>query len=1360
MLGPQLLLLLSIGGHLLSADPGTDSISGLNIQDSLSSYETAQDRGWCSTWGTGHFSTFDRHIYDFAGTCNYIFAAICQDTSSTFSIQLRRGPEGTATRIIVELGSSVVTVQGGKITIKDVGVVSTPYTSNGLQITPFGQNTRLVAKQLELELEVLWGPDGYIMVLVEKKYMEKMCGLCGNFDGDESNEFLSETGKPLDVHKYAALQRLDDPNEICAFEPIPKPRTQPATHAQICAHLLSLVSPECNIPREPYVKSCQAEMAACSRPGQHNCSCATLSEFSRQCSMACQAVRPWREPGFCSVGQCPGNQVYKECGPAYLRTCSNPRHSFPSYCTFGCFCPEGTVLDDLSRSQTCVPVSQCPCTVSGVLYAPGEVVTSACKICRCHDGVWTCTERPCPGRCSLEGGSFVTTFDARPYRFHGTCTYILLQSPQLPAPGTLLAVYEKSGYSHSETSLVSVIYMSGHDKIMISHNELVTNNGEVKRLPYHVGNVTVFRQTSTSFQMTTTFGLELTVQLQPVFQAYITVGPHFKGQTRGLCGNYNGDTTDDFTTSMDIAEGTASVFVDSWRAENCPEALERETDPCSMSHLNKVCAETHCSVLLKKGSVFEKCHAVVDPKPFYKRCVYQACNYEATFPHICAALGTYAHLCASRGVVLWGWRNHVENCTISCTGNSTFSYESQACNRTCLSLSDHTLECHPSSVPSEGCNCPEGTYLNHKGECVRQAQCPCRLNDKLIPAGQSMLVGDIQCYCTSGRLSCPGTSREYLATCTAPKIFQSCSQSSENEFGASCAPTCQMLATGTTCVPTKCEPGCVCADGLYEDASGQCVPPEDCPCEFAGTSYPRGSKINTACQACTCQWGKWTCEMDSHCPSTCTLYGEGHMITFDGQRFLFQGSCEYTLATDACGANNSQPTFKIVTENVICGKTGVTCSRAIRLTLGALSIVLEDKNYTVSGHDPQVSFRVQSGSLHLVLDICIASKYNLTVIWNKHMMVLIKVSRASAQDTLCGLCGNYNGDMKDDFETRNKYVVSNELDFVNSWKENPLCGDAGFVVDTCSLNTFRLSWAQRKCSIINSQTFAACHSQVYRMPYYDACVRDACGCDTGGDCECLCDAVAAYAKACLDKGVCVDWRTPDFCPVYCDFYNTHEKVGLSREYQYVNEVNCTWHYQPCLCPNQLQNHPHVNIEGCYNCSQDHYFDPSKGTCVPCAPPTTPAPATTSPPPTTASAQSTLAVTPWVTSELTPTSTQAMTATRATVTHATSWPTGPPLPTLTQTTAQVTARTTSPTATPVTPKWTSGTPPAHTILHGSVYHDHSQYHRHSQDHQFLFLAPFVSSTSLHRLSSSYHRHTHGHHQRYGDPCPCHFLSGHP
>ncbi|KAM5223978.1 mucin-6 [Hipposideros larvatus] len=1198
MLGP-LLLLVSCGAAALSATGLDDSrFAQPDPQRPTDSPHTAPGRGWCSTWGAGHFSTFDGHVYDFEGTCNYVFAATCKDASPTFSVQLRRGPRGSISRVIVELGASVITAQKGVISIKDVGAVSLPYTSSGLQITPFGQSVRLVARQLELELVVMWGPGAHLMVLVEEKYMGRVCGLCGNFDGKTTNEFLSEDGKLLEPHKYAALQKLDDPNEICAYEAIPSPQVLQAEHAQTCTRLLTLVSSKCTVPKELFLRSCQADMAACAQPGQQNCSCATLSEYSRQCSMAGQPVSRWRGPGLCSLGQCPANQVYQECGEACVKTCSNPQHSCSSFCTFGCFCPEGTVLDDISKNLTCVPVAQCPCTLGGVAYAPGEVTADACRTCRCTMGHWECEERPCPRRCALEGGSFVTTFDARPYRFHGTCTYVLLQSPQLPDGGSVMAVYDKSGYSHSETSLVAVIYMSSQDKIVISQDEVITNNGDVKWLPYKTGNITVFRQTSTHLQMTTSFGLELVIQLQPVFQVYVTVGPQFRGQTRGLCGNFNGDTTDDFTTSMGIAEGTASLFVDSWRAGNCPTALERETDPCSMSQLNKVCAETHCSVLVKKGTVFEKCHAVVNPKPFYKRCVYQACNYEETFPYICAALGDYAHTCASRGILLWGWRSSVDNCTIPCTGNRTFSYDSRACDHTCFSLSDRTAECHPSAVPVDGCNCPEGTYLNHKSECVRKTQCPCLLdNHKFILAEQSAVVNGVICYCVNGRLSCRGQPQMLLASCSAPKTFQSCSQSSENKFGAACAPTCQMLATGTACVPTKCEAGCVCAEGLYENASGQCVPPEECPCEFAGVSYPRGAELHTSCETCTCSRGKWTCQQSAHCTSTCTLYGEGHVVTFDGQRFVFDGNCEYILVTDGCGANNSQPTFKILTENVVCGKSGVTCSRAIRISLGDLSITLADRNYTVSGANPDVRFRVKAGSLHLVLDVTVGSAYNLTLIWNKHMTVFIKMARAS-QDALCGLCGNYNGNMKDDFETRSKYVASGELEFVNSWKESPLCGDAGFALDPCSRNTFRRAWAERKCGIINSQTFAACHSQVYRMPYYEACVRDACGCDTGGDCECLCDAVAAYAKACLDKGVCVDWRAPDFCPIYCGFYNTHTRAS-DGQFQYTQEANCTWHYQPCLCPQQLQSLPDTNIEGCYNCSQDEYFDQDKGTCVPC-----------------------------------------------------------------------------------------------------------------------------------------------------------------
>ncbi|NXW36947.1 MUC6 protein, partial [Phaetusa simplex] len=1181
----------------------------------------------CSTWGGGHFSTFDKYQYDFTGTCNYIFATVCDETSPDFNIQFRRGLDKKIARIIIELGPSVVIVEKGSVSVRNVGnfelynqqrniggayIEVLVYETTHCSCYSKGYFVQKIAVLLRNYTELITfvfciiHPSKQIApmqgnfsreVLTEKKYMGKTCGMCGNYDGYELNEFVSE-GKLLDTYKFAALQKMDDPSEICLSEEIPVPNIPHKKYAMICSHLLNLVSPTCSVPKDGFVIRCQLDMQDCSEPGQNNCTCSTLSEYSRQCAMSHQMVLNWRTENFCSVGKCSANQIYEECGSPCIKTCSNPEYSCSSHCTYGCFCPEGTVLDDISKNRTCVHIKQCPCTLNGKTYAPGETMKAACRTCKCTMGQWNCKDLPCPGRCSLEGGSFVTTFDSRSYRFHGVCTYVLMKSSSLPHNGTLMAVYEKSGYSHSETSLSAVIYLSTKDKIVISQNELLTDDDELKRLPYRSGDITIFRQSSMYIQMFTDFGLEVVVQTSPVFQAYVKVGSQFKGRTLGLCGNYNGDTTDDFMTSMDITEGTASLFVDSWRAGNCHPALERDTDPCALSQLNKISAETHCSILTKKGTVFEKCHAVVNPIPFYKRCVYQACNYEETFPYICSALGSYARTCSSMGLILENWRNSMDNCTITCTGNQTFSYNTQACDRTCLSLSNRALECHPTDIPIEGCHCPEGMYLNHKNECVRKSHCPCYLEDrKYILPDQSTVTGGITCYCVNGRLSCTGKPQNPAESCKAPKKYVSCSDALENKYGAACAPTCQMLATGIECIPTKCESGCVCADGLYENLDGRCVPAEECPCEYGGLAYGKGEQIQTECEICTCTKGKWKCVQKSKCSSTCNLYGEGHITTFDGQRFVFDGNCEYILAMDGCSVNRPVSSFKIVTENVICGKSGVTCSRSISIYLGNLTFVLRDETFTISGENPGVQYNVKKNALHLMFDIIIPRKYNMTLIWNKHMNFFIKISRET-QETICGLCGNYNGNMKDDFETRSKYVASNELEFVNSWKENPLCGDVYFVVDPCSKNPYRKAWAEKTCSIINSQVFSACHNKVNRMPYYEACVRDSCGCDIGGDCECMCDAIAVYAMACLDKGICIDWRTPEFCPVYCEYYNSHKTTGSGDTYSYgYNNNNCTWHYRPCNCPNQ--NYKYVNIEGCYNCSHDEYFDHETERCMPC-----------------------------------------------------------------------------------------------------------------------------------------------------------------
>lgn len=79
----------------------------------------------------------------------------------------------------------------------------------------------------------------------------------------------------------------------------PRDPAWPCTQAQACLRLLTLVAPQCTVPQEPFLLSCQADMAACAEPGRPNCSCATLSEYSRQCSVAGQPVSSWRGPDLC-----------------------------------------------------------------------------------------------------------------------------------------------------------------------------------------------------------------------------------------------------------------------------------------------------------------------------------------------------------------------------------------------------------------------------------------------------------------------------------------------------------------------------------------------------------------------------------------------------------------------------------------------------------------------------------------------------------------------------------------------------------------------------------------------------------------------------------------------------------------------------------------------------------------------------------------------------------------------------------------------------------------------------------------------------------------------------------------------------
>ncbi|XP_017898256.1 PREDICTED: mucin-2-like [Capra hircus] len=1144
----------------------------------------------CSTWGDFHYKTFDGDVFRFPGLCDYNFASDCRDAYKEFALHLKRGPSSSGGPSQVE--HILLTVKDDTIyltrqlTVLNGAMVSTPHYSPGLLIQKTDAYTKVYSRA---GLALMWNREDSVMLELDSKFRNHTCGLCGDYNGLQTySEFLSE-GVPFSPVEFGNMQKVNKPEVVCED---PEDTVVPEScseHRAECEQLLTAAAfKSCQglVPVELYVQACAQDRCRC--PQNASCVCSTIAEFSRQCSHAGGRPENWRTDAFCPKS-CPGNMVYLESGSPCMDTCSHLEVSnlCEEHRMDGCFCPEGTVFDDIAGGG-CIPVSQCGCKLHGHLYTPGQEVTNACEQCVCNAGRWVCQDLQCPGTCSLEGGAHISTFDGRKYTFHGDCYYVLTKT--LNDSYALLGELAPCGFTDKQTCLKTVALLADGKKNVVafkSDGSVLLNELKVN-LPHVTASFSIFQPSSYHLVMTTSFGLKLQIQLLPVMQLFLTLDQAAQGLVQGLCGNFNGLEGDDFRTAGGLVEATGAGFANTWKAQSsCSDKLDWLDDPCALN-IETNYAEHWCSLLKKTKSPFARCHSTVDPAEYYKRCKYDACNCRSTEDCMCAALSSYARACAAKGVVLWGWREHVCNKDLdSCPKSQVFLYNLTACQQTCRSLSESDTHCLQGFAPVDGCGCPDHMYLDEKGRCVPLAKCSCYYRGLYLEAGEVVLRQEERCVCRNGRLSCIQVKLIGQA-CEAPKINVDCSNVTALSTRSPRPISCQTLAAGY--YQTECISGCVCPEGLIDDGRGGCVVEEACPCVHNSDLYLPGDKIRVDCNTCTCQKGRWACTQ-SVCHGTCTIYGNGHYITFDGKYYDFDGHCSYVAVQDYCGQNTSLGSFSIITENVPCGTTGVTCSKAIKIFIGRTVLKLEDRHCTVIqrdvGHD--VAYTTRDVGQYLVVEASIG----VIVIWDRKTTIFIKLD-PSYEGAVCGLCGNFDQRSKNDFTTRDSMVVDSELDFGNSWKEASTCPDVRTTPDPCTANLHRRSWSVKQCSIIKSRVFGLCHSKVDPMPFYEACVQDSCSCDTGGDCECFCSAVASYAQQCTKEGACVFWRTPDLCPIFCDYYNPPGE--------------CEWHYEPCgnrsfeTCRTVNGIHSNISVsylEGCYPRCPKHspIYDEELKACV-------------------------------------------------------------------------------------------------------------------------------------------------------------------
>ncbi|KAJ8245393.1 hypothetical protein GJAV_G00270270 [Gymnothorax javanicus] len=1056
-----------------------------------------QDRdGICRSWGQHHFETFDGIYYYFPGTCSYILAKDCRSTEPQYTVWVHnsrscRGSVYSCSRYLSLHfpNEEEITITGYQV--KQGGVrISLPQTVHNVFLERLAD---YILVKSTFGFSLAWDGSSGVYVRMTEEHKGKACGLCGNYNDDGSDDLTTNYNvQTEDVAQFGNSWVVQLPQErrCRAVEeefPGPCPSESRMDDAiEKCSALLFFPFLSCheNIDPNPFVAGCVSDLCVADDVDTF---CRTLVEYTRACSHVGYPVREWRDSfPQCSDG-CEDSFVHRDCISCCPPTCTFEKECLGSnlHCLDGCYCPDA--------------------------------------------------------ECSVTGDSHVSTFDGRMFLHSGACQYVLAKS-RGSGRFTLTLQYVPCGESQEYACMHSVTLVMDED---VSHQVTLSREGEVliginqaASLPYKDDTVEVRRLTTAFTSLKTAFGLRLQLD-RGGGRLYLQLDSSWRGQTLGLCGTFNGNLRDDFLSPSGMIEGTPQLHANAWKVSSaCTTPVNVPIiDPCEMNQQNVFYASM-CDVISEE--LFRPCHAYVSPAVYHQQCRFQACRCGR--PCLCAALAHYARICAKHRAPV-NFRAQVSECGMVCLGGMMYSSCTSSCGRTCQSLSsgeDCPEEDEDEDDCAEGCSCADGSYYDEvRQRCVQASQCHCYFMGSVFQPGEVSFSSSGPCLCRNGQMECvPEESEPEHGECPPGKVYYSCRdpQGARPRLGIACEVTCRNLMMNLTCPPmTPCVPGCGCPEGLVRH-DGECYFPENCPCAWLGLDYLPGETVATPCYSwysmgmthieselfgrilvspeppsvstppSVCHRGFFNC---THypCPAVCTVYSDRHYHTFDGLEYDYVSDCQVYLVKSI---NDTE--ISITAQNKDCYESGIVCMKYLVIYVGLTKIYFSDN----SGK-PSVSTVIGKGFEFQLLTVGYYTvvhfpKQEITILWDRKTTVHVRAG-PQWKGRLTGMCGNFDTVTANDMTTSGHLEVSNPQAFGDSWALGQCESD--FVVKRpCEGDLARQPYAKRECALLYSDVFASCHNVVDVTWFYKNCLTDTCNCNRGGDCECLCTSVGAYAHKC------------------------------------------------------------------------------------------------------------------------------------------------------------------------------------------------------------------------------------------------------
>ncbi|NWH38864.1 OTOG protein, partial [Chloropsis hardwickii] len=1096
-------------------------------------YNTGTERDHvCRTWGQYNFETFDGLYYYFSGKSTYALVRHTELDEQSFSIQVNNDPECHSSPYSCKRSISLFfsgderIKMSSEVTYKGFGV-KLPYVIGNLHIQKLA-GYFLVRHQYAFTLA--WDGISAVYIKMAPEYLGKTHGLCGNNNAVMQDDLETSYGKLTDdVTEFVESWQENPPQGTPDWDKslLNEPPCLTKSH-----EFLQRAYALCNILLHPPFKQCHeyvsplSFMASCTNDLCMSAAddatwCRALTEYARACAQAGKPLHGWRVHFQQCVVTCAEPLTYSECINCCPVSCRQQSQCIGSelHCIDGCYCPDGLIYEN----ELCVKPVDCPCDYHGSFFEMGSVVYEECNNCTCIGGKWICTNFTCPAECSVSGDTHFMTFDGRKYTFQATCQYILAKS-RTSGMFTISLQNAPCGQNQDGSCIQSVSLILKQDpkrQVTLTHSGDVLIYDQYKiNLPYADELFEIRKLSSVFLQVKTQIGLQILYDREGL-RLYLQVDERWKDDTVGLCGTFNGNTEDDFLSPVGVTESTPELFGNTWKTSSACVLVHdsSQVDPCDIHLQAASYAAEACSILTK--DLFAPCYPYLSPVPYFEQCRRDTCKCGQTC--FCSALAHYAHHCRRFGVVI-DFRGAVPDCALSCEDTKEYSTCVSTCGRTCQALSVPET-CSSDCV--EGCACPSGMYLDTKSErCVQRSECPCYFQGIDYPPGEHVMTSLGKCHCRDGVMNCDNNI--IARSCPVGQIYINCSNP-QVDPELSRERTCEnQLLNLTFSAHLPCVSGCVCPPGLVKHGD-MCLDAEECPCSWKGKEYFPGDKVISSCHTCICQHGSFQCTFQP-CPSMCTAYGDRHYRTFDGLTFDFVGTCKVYLVK-----GTSSTSLSVIIENIDCFSTGIICRKNIFINVGKSLLVFDDEtgNPSLSSYiDGLQKMQLWKAGFFTVVHF---PDEHITVLWDQRTTVHVQMG-PQWQGELTGLCGNFDLKTVNELRTPDNFELTNSQEFGNSWTAVE-CVDSSDIRNPCSLNPLREPFAKKECGILLSEAFEACHPVIDVTWFYSNCLTDTCGCNQGGDCECFCTSVSAYAHQCCQHGVAVDWRSPRVCPYDCEYFN-------------------------------------------------------------------------------------------------------------------------------------------------------------------------------------------------------------------------------